>query len=122
MKIVIDYSGDGLRLTAEAFEHLKACSTSDGSTHDHLLDHCTLTSYAVAVIPPYPRQLRHHPELLDLVSCLGKRTFCSECDVRVVDIPDGVDWKIGEIAGFEWIDAKAPNEAAAKLELCYTPL
>jgi hypothetical protein len=122
MKIIIDYSGDGLQLTPEAVNLLNQRSTSDAGSVDHLLDYCTLTQHSEANIPYYPRSLRHHPELLELVSHLGSRTFCKEGDVRLVEIPDDVDWKIIDFAGFEWIYVRTANGTAMNLELQYKRL
>lgn len=122
MKIVIDYSSGGLRLSAEAVERLRSGSISNAGPQGHLLDYCTLNSCSEAVIPPYPRQLRHHPELLDLIADLGKRTFCVECDVRLVDVPSGADWKIIETEGFEWILTSTANGSNTEFKPRYMPL
>lgn len=70
MKVVIDYSSAGLRLSAQAVAYLRRSRDNETELRNGLLDHCTLTSSLEAVIPPYPRSLRHHPELLELVKSL----------------------------------------------------
>lgn len=122
MKIIIDYSGDGLRLTPEAVNFLSQRSTSHAEAVDHLLDHCILTHCSEADIPHYPCYLRHHPELLELVSRLGNRTFCKECDVRLVELPNDVNWKIADLAGFEWVCVRTANGNAMDIELQYERL
>ena len=46
---------------------------------------------------------RTNPEIIAVVEKLGKNAsgWCSE--LRVVEIPDGVEWTIEEYDGLEWI-------------------
>lgn len=46
---------------------------------------------------------RDDPVLIQVVEELGKESFGQFAKLKVVEIPDGVDWEIEEYDGTEWI-------------------
>jgi hypothetical protein len=83
MKIVInyDFGGFGLSQTALAEYRLRK---SDNSL-------CELA------IP------RNDPDLVDIVERMGKEAQDRYSNLKIVEIPDGVQWEIQEYDGQEWI-------------------
>ena len=55
----------------------------------------------------YDRDIeRHDPILVQVVEELGKDASGRCADLRVVDIPDDVEWEIEEYDGNEWVAEK----------------
>lgn len=48
---------------------------------------------------------RANPKLVDVVEKLGDRAG-HLADLKVVEIPDGVEWEIKEYDGMEWVSEK----------------
>lgn len=49
---------------------------------------------------------RNDPVLIELVEKMGKDAAGNHADLKVVDIPDDVDWVIDEYDGMEWVAEK----------------
>ena len=47
--------------------------------------------------------VRQDPDLVAVVEKLGEKANGSFADLKVVEIPDGVNWQIEEYDGLEWI-------------------
>lgn len=82
MKIVINTCYGGFELSEEAKSFL-GCDTSDSYCND-----------------------RSNPKLVECVEKLGEKASETCSRLKVVEIPDGVDWEIGEYDGIEWIAEK----------------
>lgn len=55
----------------------------------------------------YDREIpRDDPALVQVVKELGKRSFGDHASLRVVEIPDDVEWQIEEYDGNEWVAEK----------------
>jgi len=46
---------------------------------------------------------RDSPELVALVESMGTLVNGPYADLRVIEIPDGVEWEIEEYDGIEWV-------------------
>ena len=51
----------------------------------------------------YEYELRSHPELVDMVERLGEAANGRFAKLKVIEIPDDVEWVIEEYDGAEWI-------------------
>jgi hypothetical protein len=49
---------------------------------------------------------RDDPKLVECVESLGRQANGQFAKLKVVEIPDGVDWQIQEYDGSEWISEK----------------
>ena len=49
---------------------------------------------------------RDDPLLVQVVEELGKEASSWATNLVVVEIPDGVEWEVGEYDGMEWVDEK----------------
>lgn len=49
---------------------------------------------------------RSHPLIIKCVEKLGKKSFGKHADLKIVDIPDNVDWEISDYDGREHIAEK----------------
>lgn len=83
MKIVINKCFGGFSLSEEAAKLL------DCARHDF-----------------YDHQKRNDPRLIEVVEKLGKRANGDCAELKVVTIPDDVDWEISEYDGVEHIAEK----------------
>jgi hypothetical protein len=54
----------------------------------------------------HEKWVRCHPDLIDVVEKLGKQANGFLSDLRVVEIPDDVEWEIKEYDGLEWVSEK----------------
>lgn len=85
MKIVINntYGGFHLSPSGEAFLAFKGLSQEEINE------------------PP-----RNHPALVEMVESLGDVACASCCSLRVVEVPDDVQWQIDDYDGVEWVAEK----------------
>ncbi len=68
--------------------------------------------YRGASIPEVPSDIyfpekdieRNDPILVSIVEADPKAASASLADLSVVEIPDGIEWEIGEYDGIEWVD------------------
>ena len=53
-------------------------------------------------LTPYPED-RANPLLVQVVEELGELASGALAELKIVDIPDGIDWEIEEYDGKEWV-------------------
>jgi len=46
---------------------------------------------------------RMHPDVIEIIEELGKDASSDYSELKIVEIPDGIDWEIDEYDGIEWI-------------------
>lgn len=51
-------------------------------------------------------KIRAHPDIIEVVEKLGDKANTSVSKLKIVEIPDDVDWEIKEYDGEEWIAEK----------------
>lgn len=49
---------------------------------------------------------RADPELVKVVETMGEKANGWAADLAIIEIPDDVDWEIGEYDGAEWVQEK----------------
>ena len=84
MKIVINTRHGGFSLTDQAIEKYKSMKNIEGKVYDF-------------EIP------REDPVLVEIVEEMGSESGGCFSDLKVVEIPDGVEWQIDEYDGLEWV-------------------
>jgi hypothetical protein len=86
MKVVINacYGGFGLSKEAEEFLHYNGI----------VLDNWNYDG----------RDFRSNPVLIECVETLGKKVNTDYSDLKIVEIPDDVEWEITEYDGWEQIE------------------
>jgi len=89
MKVVINTKYGGFGLSEEAEEVYR---TKSGIVDDE--------SFWGRNIP------RNDPILIEIVETMGEASFGHFAKLRVVDIPDDVEWQIEEYDGSEWVAEK----------------
>lgn len=82
MKVVINKCYGGFGLSKEAYEYLGLDWDGYGYKYDNN---------------------RADPKLVECVETLGDAASGSCAKLKVVEIPDGVEWEIEEYDGIEWI-------------------
>lgn len=85
MKIVINKCYGGFSLSEEAYKYLGIPWDGYGFKYD---------------------DKRTDPKLVECVETLGNAASGVYAQLRVVEIPDGIDWEIGDYDGVEWIAEK----------------
>jgi hypothetical protein len=50
--------------------------------------------------------LRIDPVLIDIIEKIGSKASSPNADLRIIEIPDGVDWIIQDYDGIEWVAEK----------------
>lgn len=85
MKIVINKCYGGYSLSREAYEFLGL--TWDDCGYEFSED-------------------RSNPKLVECVETLGENANGDFAELRVVEIPDDVDWEIEDYDGIEWVSEK----------------
>lgn len=89
MKIVINTCYGGFGLSTQAFELYLAKKGVASIKSDERLD-----------IP------RDDADLVNIVCELGKRANNNYSDLKIVEIPDDVEWQIQDYDGIEWVSEK----------------
>lgn len=87
MKIVINSCFGGFGLSKEAYDYLGLKWDGYGYDFDE-------------------HELRNIPELVECVETLGEKANGRFADLKVVEIPDDVEWEITEYDGLETIEEK----------------
>lgn len=82
MKIVINTANGGFWISDEAYRFLGLRGSA-----------CPLPS-------------RNDPELIRCVETLGERSWGMFATLKVIEIPDGIDWAIENYDGREWVVEK----------------
>ena len=52
----------------------------------------------------WPDIARDDPKLIECVEKLGEEANNTYAELKVVEIPDDVNWEIGEYDGLEWVE------------------
>ena len=52
----------------------------------------------------WPDIARDDPKLIECVEKLGEEANDTDAELKVVEIPDDVNWEIGEYDGLEWVE------------------
>ena len=52
----------------------------------------------------WPDIARDDPKLIECVEKLGEEANDTYAELKVVEIPDDVNWEIGEYDGLEWVE------------------
>ena len=52
----------------------------------------------------WPEIERNNPKLVECVEKLGEEANDMCAELKVVEIPDDVNWEIGEYDGLEWVE------------------
>jgi hypothetical protein len=112
MKVVINVCFGGFGLSDEAFEELikkgwtvgDADVNEDWNTHQ-IMKHkeSSFGTYSFGSGRQYESSLRSHPDLVEVVERLGEKSYGECAKLRVVEVPDGVEWEIDEYDGREHI-------------------
>lgn len=87
MKIVINDCYGGFELSKKAIEEYVHLKGIDGTYDDMSIK-------------------RDDPVLIQVVKSLGAEANGMMADLKVVEIPEGVDWVIEDYDGAEWISEK----------------
>lgn len=90
MKIVINGCYGGFRLSKEACDFLGFAEDSD-----EIFDFCRCNE-----------ETRTNPKLVECVEKLGKASWGKCSRLKVVDVPDDVEWYIDEYDGWESVHEK----------------
>ena len=106
MKIVINKQFGGFRLSDKAIDRLKELKYDPPEGCDTIERDLISREDGLNPIRKYwgLRNIpRDHPLLIQVVEELGKEASGIHATLKVVEIPDGVDWQIEEYDGTEWI-------------------
>ena len=87
MKIAINDDYGGFGLSKEAYEYLGLKWDGCGYGYDDY-------------------EKRTAPKLIECIEKLGKKASGQLASLKVVEIPDGVEWTIEEYDGIEWVAEK----------------
>jgi len=60
----------------------------------------------VEYVIPLSVELRRHPDVVACVETLGKAAFGYFSNLKIVDVPDDVEWELKSCNGIEWIAEK----------------
>jgi hypothetical protein len=109
MKIVINscYGGFGLSIEALYELYLKGCPIVEDVRKlvvgDNHTDEVIPFNNFLASFSNY-HELRGHPDLIEIVEKLGVKADGVYADLKVVEIPDDVEWIITDNDGMETIE------------------
>lgn len=85
MKVVINRCYGGFRLSEEALnEYKRRANVTENSFHQWDI-------------------MRNDPILVEIVEEMGMKANTRVSELKVVEIPDEVEWQIEEYDGLEWI-------------------
>ena len=97
-KIVINACHGGFGLSRKAKDHIIAAKGIDpGEWQETWSGYPNFDDWNLA---------RDDPHLVEAVELLGAASAGSFADLKVVEIPDDVEWNIQEYDGLEWIAEK----------------
>lgn len=88
-KIVINACFGGFSLSEHALEALRA--------KGHKTEYAYVSGF---------EDDRSHPDLVEVVELLGPLASGGYAELKVVEVPDGVEWTIEEYDGNEWVAEK----------------
>lgn len=97
MKVVINRRFGGFGVSKEAYDFMGLEWDGYGYLSKYL-------EAKYGVFAPY--KLRTDPKLVECVETLGKLANGSCADLKVVEIPDNIEWYISDYDGIETIEEK----------------
>ena len=107
IKVAVNRIVGGFTFSREAYEYITGEPYPEEVEYyneyiflddEHLLE-------ALGIKGEDPRmQVRTHPKVIECIEELGDRANGDECtELKVIEVPDGVDFYVDEYAGQEWI-------------------
>ncbi len=97
-RIVINACYGGFGLSKKAIMRYGALSnfviTSVG---DYSYKKADGSSFSINDIP------RNDLNLIKVIEDLGEESWGSHAELKIVEIPDGIDWQVDEYDGLEWV-------------------
>ena len=111
MKVVINKCFGGFGLSHEGIMRYAELSNTniiavDAEKDDYVRKHYYLNEVSNDSYWASMDLLRNCPYLVQTVEELGNASFGDYAELKVVDVPDDVDWEIGEYDGTEWVAEK----------------
>ena len=111
MKVVINKCFGGFGLSHEGIMRYAELSNTniiavDAEKDDYVRKHYYLNEVSNDNYWASMDLLRNCPYLVQTVEELGNASFGNYAELKVVDVPDDVDWEIGEYDGTEWVAEK----------------
>lgn len=105
-KIVINEDFGGFGLSKKAMERLIELGNKEVKAYMKEVSKDNKPSLSTTFDAFYPDIERDNPDLIKVVEELGDEANSSFASLKVVEIPDDVDWEIQEYDGREWIAEK----------------
>jgi hypothetical protein len=109
-QIVINRCHGGFRLSKEAVKWLREHDYEAGErcklSGEEYEDRSGTVSEIVTVAMPREDEFRAAPGLAEVVKELGDDANGRHAELKVVGVPDGVEWTIKEYDGAEWVAEK----------------
>lgn len=113
MKVVINRCYGGFGLSDEAIElygKLKGFNLvkkqNDHPYTEYYLDGIEDDDHYFSHHNLYPKEMRTDKELVAVVELLGEKANGEYAELKVVEIPDYIEWLLEEYDGIEWIAEK----------------
>lgn len=105
MKIVINRQFGGFSLSDKAMDRLKELNYTPTEGYGTIEEDLVLKDniWQNRKYSGYLNIPRDHPLLIQVVEELGSEANGNHATLKVVEIPDGVDWDVEEYDGNEWI-------------------
>ena len=98
MKIVINDDYGGFSVSKKALEWLADKGMDEAKRELNRQRQVSIDCYYI-----FDREERANPLLVECVETLGKESNGQLASLKVVEIPDDVEWQIEEYDGYEWI-------------------
>lgn len=96
LKIKVEYADNNNRF----FEfHCASVDLGDKTTSDELDKHCLY-------IEKQLETNRDDPDMIQAIEELGEESYCYYCGLKIIQIPDDVDWQIECDEFHEWVAEK----------------
>ena len=101
VKVVINRCFGGFGLSGEAIGMCAKLRGWTRCTTDFGMDYF-LNGRGEKIIPPHGLR-RDDPFLIEVVESLGENSWGDHAELKLVEVPDDVDWVIVENDGQEWV-------------------
>ena len=101
VKVVINRCFGGFGLSGEAIGMYAKLRGWIRCTTDFGMDYF-LNRRGEKIIPPHGLR-RDDPFLVEVVEALGENSWGDHAELKIVEVPDDVDWVIVENDGQEWV-------------------
>ena len=80
---------------------------SSKNAHKQHAEFCEIPfSEGKLICDNHDRNARGCPVLIKVVKKMGKKSWGKHAELKIVEVPDGVEWSIEEYDGSEWISEK----------------